>query len=435
MQPRRIRPAPAGADVCESNVRYYSRHIPCTFRTGRNAVVVDEDGNRYIDFLSACGSLNYGHNHPRIKAPAVAYLLGDGMLNALDLNTTARRDFIAKFRKVVLEPRGLDYKLQFTGPTGTNAVEAALKLARKVTGRTTVAAFSNAFHGVSLGALAATGNRAARSASLALLHGVVRLPFDGYEGAGVDDLDRFEAMSRDGSGGIELPAAFIVETVQGEGGLNVASVPWLRRLAEVARRMGALLIVDDIQAGCGRTGPFFSFERAGITPDVVCLSKSLSGLGLPMSLVLLRPDCDAWAPGEHSGTFRGNNLAFVTAAAALDFWTEADFIADIARRASTIERWIAEIVAGHPRLGLRAKGLGMMRGVAFPSGASATGVARAAYDRGVLVETAGPRGEVLKLLPPLTIEADVLDQGLSRLADAIGAEAAAHDAERSTRAA
>jgi diaminobutyrate-2-oxoglutarate transaminase len=435
MQPRRIRVAGTGTDACESNVRYYSRNIPCTFRTARNAVVTDEDGNQYIDFLSACGSLNYGHNNPHIKAPAVEYLLEDGMLNGLDLNTVARRNFIQKFRDVVLEPRGLDYKLQFTGPTGTNAVEAALKLARKVTGRTTVVAFSNAFHGVSLGALAATGNRAARSASLALLQGVVRLPYDGYRGAGTDDLDRFEEMVRDGSGGIEPPAAFIVETVQGEGGLNVASVPWLRRLAESARGLEALLIVDDIQAGCGRTGPFFSFERAGITPDVVCLSKSLSGLGLPMSLVLIHPDRDAWAPGEHNGTFRGNNLAFVTAAATLDFWTDHHFLDAVAERASAIERWIGEVIAKHPSLGLRPKGLGMMRGIEFPGSELATSVARTAYDRGVLVETAGPDNEVLKLLPPLTIEAGMLDEGLYRLKDAIMAEVAALDAVRSARAA
>jgi diaminobutyrate-2-oxoglutarate transaminase len=424
MQAKLIRLAPTLGGEGESEVRYYSRNMPCTFRTARNALVTDEDGNEYIDFLSACGSLNYGHNHPRLKQPAVEYLLADGMLNGLDLNTVARRDFIRKFREVVLEPRGLEYKLQFTGPTGTNAVEAALKLARKVTGRTTVVAFSNAFHGVSLGALAATGNRAARRASLALLQGVVRLPYDGYGGAGVADLDRYEGMARDGSGGLEPPAAFIVETVQGEGGLNVASVPWLRRLAEVARRLDALLIVDDVQAGCGRTGPFFSFERAGIAPDLVCLSKSLSGLGLPMSLVLIRPDRDAWAPGEHNGTFRGNNLAFVTAAAALDFWTDREFLSAVARRAAAVEAWTEEVVVAHPGLGLRAKGLGMMRGVEFPTGELTARVVRAAFERGVLVETAGPEDEVLKLLPPLTIEDDVLAEGLRRVRDAIQAELA-----------
>jgi diaminobutyrate-2-oxoglutarate transaminase len=409
--------------------------MPCTFRTGRNAVVTDEAGNEYIDFLSACGSLNYGHNHPRIKAPAVEYLLDDGILNSLDLHTAARRAFIHKFRSVILEPRGLDYKLQFTGPTGTNAVEAALKLARKVTGRATVAAFTNAFHGVSLGALAATASRAARSASHAVLHGVVRLPYDGYKGANADDLDRFEAMARDGSGGVEPPAAFIVETVQGEGGLNVASIPWLRRLAEAARRLEALLIVDDVQAGCGRTGPFFSFERAGIIPDVVCLSKSLSGMGLPLSLVLLRPDRDAWGPGEHSGTFRGSNLAFVTAAAALDFWTEREFRAGIADRTDAIERWIGRVVAEHPHLGLRPKGLGLMLGIEFPSGDLAARIARAAYEKGVLVELAGPEDEVLKLMPPLTIEPDVLGRGLGRLEDAIRAEVVASGGGRACEAA
>jgi diaminobutyrate-2-oxoglutarate transaminase len=314
----------------ESNVRYYCRRMPRVFARARNALVWDEDGREFIDFLSACGSLNYGHNHPRLKSRLLEYLAKDGIVNSLDLHTQAKENFIRTFRRVVLEPHGLDYRLQFTGPTGTNAVEAALKLARKATGRRTVAAFTNGFHGVSLGALAATGNAAARKAASGLLDGVVRLPFEGYRGAGIAELDRFEAMVIDPSGGIEPPAAFIVETVQGEGGLNVASAQWMRRLAALAEKLGALLIVDDIQAGCGRTGRFFSFERAGIVPDIVCLSKSLSGIGLPMALLLLRPDRDVWNPGEHNGTFRGNNLAFVAAAEALELWTDPSFTEPLA---------------------------------------------------------------------------------------------------------
>lgn len=403
----------------ESRVRYYCRKMPALFDTARNALVWDAEGTRYIDFLSGCGSLNYGHNHPHMKAAAIAYLMRNGILNGLDLHTAAKRDFLRKFRETILEPRRLDYRFQFTGPTGANSVEAALKLARKVTGRRTVAAFTNAFHGVSLGALAVTGAATPRRSSAGLLDAVVRLPFEGYHGAGVAELDRFQAMVEDPSGGIEPPAAFILETVQGEGGLNVASPAWLRHLARLAKRIGALLIVDDVQAGCGRTGRFFSFERAGIVPDLVCLAKSLSGSGLPMAMVLLKPEYDVWQPGEHNGTFRGNNLAFVTATAALDLWAEPELAESIATHAQTIERWIRRTIEDHPGLALEMKGLGLMQGIAFGGGGVARRVADTAFKAGMLIETAGPHDEVLKLMPPHTIETALLQEGLEILGHCI----------------
>ena len=412
----------------ESGVRYYCRRMPAVFDTARNALVWDAKGARYIDFLSGCGSLNYGHNHPRMKAAAIEYLMRDGIVNGLDLHTTAKRDFMRKFRETILDPRGLDYRLQFTGPTGTNAVEAALKLARKITGRRTVAAFTNAFHGMSLGALAVTGAGAARRSCAGVLDAVVRLPFEGYRGAGIAELDRFQAMVEDPSGGIESPAAFILETVQGEGGLNVASTAWLQRLAQLAKRIGALLIVDDVQAGCGRSGHFFSFERAGIVPDLVCLAKSLSGSGLPMAMVLIKPQYDVWQPGEHNGTFRGNNLAFATATAALELWADPEFAGGIAARSQTIQRWARGVIADHPELALEIKGLGLMLGIRMADGAWARRVADAAFQSGVLIETAGPDDEVLKLMPPLTIEPAILQEGLDTLGHCVAR--VAHATER-----
>lgn len=405
------------SDRLESAVRYYSRHIPPTFVKAMGATVFDDAGNRFLDFLSACGSLNYGHNHPQMKQAAIAYLETDGILNALDLKTSARAAFMERFDEVILKPRGMNYRIQFTGPTGANAVEAALKLARKVTGRTSVVAFTNGFHGVSLGALAATGNRGAREASKHLLSGVIRLPYDGYHGAGVAELERFAEMAEDPSGGVEPPAAFIVETVQGEGGLNVASVSWLRKLAEVAQRLGSLLIIDEIQAGCGRTGRFFSFERAGITPDLVVMSKSLSGIGLPMAILLIKPDRDAWRPAEHNGTFRGNNLAFVTATVALEMWSDDGFLSALRDRSDELASWADGVAARNP--GLQVKGLGMMLGLRFPEPGAAEAVARAALGHGVIMETAGPRDEVLKLLPPFTIERGLMTEGLAAIRLAI----------------
>ena len=253
---------------------------------------------------------------------------------------------------------------------------------------------------------------------------VVRLPYEGYLGAGTADLDRYAAMVEDPTGGADAPAAFIVETVQGEGGLNVASPAWLRHLAATAKRLGALLIVDDIQAGCGRTGDFFSFEAAGISPDLVCLAKSIGGSGLPMALLLIKPDNDQWSPGEHNGTFRGNNLAFVAAAAALEFWRDGDFTAQAAASADLVRAWIGQMEqTWGPRV--QAKGRGLMSGLSFADHHAARRVATEAFRRKVVIETSGPNAEVVKLLPPLTIEPDLLAEGLQRLAGAIAGRAGA----------
>lgn len=403
----------------ESAVRYYCRKLPNLLGSARGAIVRDVQGFEFIDFMSACGALNYGHNNPHLKAAAIAYLQEDGIVGSLDLHTSAKLRFIERFRDSVLRPRKLDYKIQFPGPTGTNCVEAGIKLARKVTGRNSVVAFTNAFHGMSLGALALTGSRLARRASAALLNGVIRLPYDGYSGASVSDLLRFEAMASDPSGGIDPIAAVIVETVQGEGGLNVASEEWLQALAAMTRRLGALLIVDDIQAGCGRAGSFFSFEPAQLEPDIVCHAKSISGLGLPMSVLLLKREHDAWEAGEHNGTFRGNSLAFVTAAAAMELW-ETGQMADMALNSRTISDWTERMATTFTGV-LRPKGRAMMQGLEFSRAEWASAAAEAAVRGGVIVECCGPRDEVLKIMPPLNIEPSLLRDGLDRLEEAISA--------------
>ncbi len=419
-------------ELWESGVRSYCRAMPAVFQRALAAEIWDESGNRYIDFWSACGSLNYGHNHPKLKAAVIEYLTGDGVINSLDLHTCAKRAFIETFAVSILMPRGFDYVLQFTGPTGTNAVEAAIKLARKIKGRPDVVAFTNAFHGMSLGSLALTGNRNARMSSAALLNHVVRLPYDGYDGAGITELERFATMVRDPSAGLPQPAAIIVETVQGEGGLNVASTLWLQCLARIARQLDALLIVDEVQTGCGRTGPFFSFERAGIQPDMVCLAKSLSGFGLPMSLVLIKREHDVWEPGEHNGTFRGNNLAFITATAALNLWTGNKLMPAAIGLHRRVDDWCEAMTAKYPA---RSKGLGAMRGLAFDDERIASAIAQEAYSRGILLECCGPNDEVLKLMPPLNIEDNVLDEGLEKLEAAVTAvmERGTHNSVRKKR--
>src|SRR5690606_22438945 len=283
-----------------------------------------------------------------LKAALIEYISADGIAHGLDMFTDAKEHFLASFEEHILKPRDMKYHVQFTGPTGANAVEAALKLARKVTGRTNVISFTNGFHGVTLGALAATGNGKHRQGASTPLSGVTRAAFDGYFGPHINTADLLDQQLSDPSSGVDAPAAIIVETVQGEGGLNAASAEWLRQIEAIARRHGALFIVDDIQAGVGRTGGFFSFDGMGLSPDIVTMAKSLSGLGLPMALTLLKPEHDIWEPAEHNGTFRGNNHAFVTARAALEkFWATDAFAADVARKGEYLSERLAAIAEAH----------------------------------------------------------------------------------------
>ena len=396
----------------ESAVRTYCRHFPKVFSHAHGTQLWDEDGNRYLDFLSGAGVLNYGHANPRIVRRLLEYLQRNGLIHSLDLHTTAKRAFLEKFEEIVLIPRGLDYRVQFTGPTGTNAVEAAIKLARKVTGRTNLIAFTNGFHGMSLGALAATGSRFKRAGAGVPLTNVSRLPFDNYLDAPFDSAALLDRMLDDAGGGIDPPCAILLETIQAEGGLNVATAAWLRRVAEIAKAHGALLILDEIHTGCGRTGPFFSFERAGLKPDLVCVSKSISGIGLPMSIVLIRPDLDRWEPGEHNGTFRGNNLAFVGAEAALSLWQDARFLESAATASRLLREGLGNIAR---RCAGEVRGDGLLLGLTWKSPSIAPAVSAAAFRRGLIVETCGAQSQVLKLLPPLTVSREELQQGLDIL--------------------
>ncbi len=397
----------------ESDVRSYVRSWPTVFKRAQDARLWDEEGREYLDFFSGAGGLNYGHNNAAMIAALIDYLQSRGVLHSLDMATTAKRDFLQRFDEIILRPRGMSYRLMFPGPTGTNAVEAALKLARKATGRQTVVSFTNAFHGMTLGSLALSGNVVKRASGGIPLEHQVTAPFDGELGDDVDSVSVLDAMlaSDDVSA-----AAVIVETVQGEGGLHTAGFEWLQRLAECCKRHDALLIVDDIQAGCGRTGTFFSFEPAGIQPDLICLSKSISGSGLPMSLTLIRPDLDIWSPGEHNGTFRGNNAAFVTATEALTWWTDDSLSNEVQRKSEIIRVKLESIAAEHEALRATVRGRGMLQGLHTPLDGAASRIANAAFERGLLVETSGgSASDVVKLMPPLTIGDDELEQGLGTL--------------------
>ncbi|ALR22016.1 diaminobutyrate--2-oxoglutarate transaminase [Sphingobium baderi] len=416
-QPTTCKPDTAIYERRESAVRSYARSMPRQFNKAEDVWMHDNQGGRYLDFLSGCSTLNYGHNHPVLKSALMDYIAANGITHGLDLHTDAKEAFLDTLETVILRPRGLNYRAMFTGPTGTNAVEAAIKLARKVTGRELVIAFTNGFHGMTLGALACTGNATKRGGAGVPLSHVAHEPYDGYHGPDVDTAELLERRLADPSSGLDAPAAILVETVQGEGGLNVASAPWLRRIAAIARRHGALMIVDDIQAGCGRTGGFFSFEDMGFVPDIVTMAKSLSGMGLPFALALFRPELDQWSPGEHNGTFRGNNHAFVTAAAALrHFWSDGQFQQDVARRSGMLERRLDAMAAEH---GLSTRGRGMMRGIDLGSGEIAGTVTATCFERGLIIETSGAHDEVVKVLAPLVIDDALLSAGLDILESSI----------------
>nr|WP_186576819.1 diaminobutyrate--2-oxoglutarate transaminase [Aquibacillus kalidii] len=404
----------------ESVVRSYVRSFPTIFTKAKGYKMWDEDGKEYIDFFSGAGALNYGHNDDKMKEKLIEYISSDGITHSLDMASTAKAEFLNKFNDVILKPRNLDYKVMFPGPTGTNTVESALKLARKVTGRTDVISFTNGFHGMTIGSLSVTGNSMKRKGAGIPLQNVVTMPYDNY----VDNHDTLEYLERfleDSGSGVAIPAAMIIETVQGEGGINAARFEWMKKLESICKRWGILLIVDDVQAGVGRTGTFFSFEPAGIKPDIVCMSKSLSGYGLPFAVTLIRSELDIWKPGEHNGTFRGNNHAFVTATASLSYWEDENFEKEIKVKSDMIYNFLEKMVEKYPEIKGTVKGRGFMVGISSDVEGLSNKIAAKAFELGLIMETSGPKDEVFKLFPALTIDKEGLQKGFDIIEESIKA--------------
>ncbi|WP_054740674.1 diaminobutyrate--2-oxoglutarate transaminase [Cellulosilyticum ruminicola] len=405
----------------ESNVKSYCRSFPVVFKKAKGARLFSEDGKEYIDFFAGAGALNYGHNNDYLKGAVINYIMEDNIMHGLDMYTTAKREFIETFTQKILWPRGLDYKLQFCGPTGTNAVEAALKLARKVKKRNGVFAFMGAFHGMTAGSLAVTSNRDSRLGAGVPLENVTFMPHPSYAMAGIDTIKYIDDVLTDDHSGIEKPAAIIFETTQAEGGINITSNKWMQDLSALCKKHDILLICDDVQVGCGRTGSFLSFERSEIIPDMVVLSKSISGYGIPMSLLLLKPELDIWNPGEHNGTFRGNQMAFVAAKAAIEYREQVNLDEMVWERESFIKEYLEkEIMPLHEKI--NARGIGLIWGVDFTSlggGAKSKEVMKKCFEKGLITERVGRDDAVVKLMPPLNIEMELLEQGCNILKEAI----------------
>lgn len=396
----------------ESNVRSYCRSFPTVFTTAKGAVMTDENGKEYVDFFAGAGALNYGHNPDYMIQRMISYMQSGGILHSMDMYTPAKRDFLEYFQQNILAPRGLNYKIQFAGPTGTNAVESAIKLARMNKKRTNIFAFMGAFHGMTMGSLALTTDRCSRDGAGQPMSNVTHIPAP-YMFPELDTIAYIERLLTDDHSGVEKPAAIILETVQADGGINVFDAEWLRRLRDLCDRFDILMIVDDIQVGCGRTGTFFSFERANIVPDMVTISKSIGGCGMPMSLVLFKPELDIWEPGQHTGTFRGNQLSLVAGKAGLEQMVETNLLSEVKRKEKIVYAFLRdEICPLDSRIAYR--GIGLIWGVdfsAFDKDMTKPLIA-ACFKNGMIVERVGRDNNVLKLMPPLVIDDELLLKGL-----------------------
>ena len=342
-------------------------------------------------------------------------------MHALDMYTAPKREFLEFYEEKILKPRGLNYKIQFPGPTGTNAVEAALKLARKVTGRNNVFAMMGGFHGMTLGSLALTTDASSRAGAGVPLYNVTHIPAP-YMFPELDTIHYMETLLTDDHSGVEKPAAIVLETVQADGGINPFPVEWLQRVRALCDKYDILMIVDDIQVGCARTGWFFSFERAGIVPDIVTQSKSIGGYGMPFALVLIKPELDIWSPGEHNGTFRGYQLSMVAAKAGLEVMLNERVEDKVRSQEKIIAQYMDEITALDPAR-VRTRGIGFIWGVDLyhcdPEGKASKHVLDLCFLNGLIVERVGRGNAVVKVMPDLLIDEATLRRGLDILKNAV----------------
>lgn len=402
-------------EAYESEVRSYCRSFPKIFTKAKGSIIYDIDEKEYIDFFCGAGAVNYGHNNDYIKQKLIDYLESDGIIHSLDMMTTPKEEFLSFFEEKVLKPRGLDYKVMFPGPTGTNGVEAALKLARKVKKRREIWCLMGCFHGMTLGSLALTSDSGSRGGAGVDMNNVTHIPAP-YMFPEFDTIKYMETLLTDDHSGVEKPAALVIETVQAEGGVWAFDVEWLKGVRELCDRHDILLIVDDIQVGCSRTGTFFSFERAGIVPDMVIMSKSIGGYGLPFALTLFKPELDIWSPGEHNGTFRGNQLSMVAGKAGLEYMLENNIEAETRRKEVLVRDFMDKNIVP---MGAKVRGIGLIWGIEVKDGAEALRIANECFKNGLIIERAGRDNNVVKLMPALTIPDDQLLRGLEIIKNAM----------------
>ncbi len=432
----------------ESNARSYPRHLPLALARASGVWVTDVEGNRYLDCLAAAGTLALGHNHPAVVSALQQALQDQLPMQTLDITTPAKEAFIDRLFSLLPSPLRRDARIQFCGPSGADAVEASLKLVKSATGRDNILAFHGAFHGMTHGALALTGNLNPKRNVGNLMPGVHFLPYPypyrcpfGLGAAGSEiSANYIDHLLSDPESGIVEPAGMILEAVQGEGGVIPAPDAWLRRVREITQRHHVPLMIDEIQAGIGRTGRFFAFDQSGIVPDVIIMSKALGG-GLPLAVVVYHKDLDVWQPAAHTGTFRGNQLAMVAGEAGLRVMMEENLPAHAAAMGKKFITGLRQLASLHPEIG-EVRGRGLMLGIELvdPSGSAdrlgsrpanpnlAKAVQQHCLQRGLILELGGRHGAIVRLLPPLIITEAEVEMALQRFGDALSA--AIHDQNR-----
>ncbi|MCS3473075.1 diaminobutyrate-2-oxoglutarate transaminase [Pseudomonas sp. JUb42] len=427
----------------ESNARSYPRRLPLALKRGRGIEVEDVEGRTFIDCLAGAGTLALGHNHA-VVIEAIQQVLADELpLHTLDLTTPVKDQFVQDLFGLLPQAFATDAKIQFCGPTGTDAVEAALKLVRTATGRSTVLSFHGGYHGMSLGALALMGSLGAKQPMGAMVgQGVQFMPYPydyrcpfglGGEAGVRANLNYLENLLNDPESGVQKPAAVILEVVQGEGGVVPADLDWLRGVRRITEEAGIALIVDEIQSGFGRTGKMFAFEHAGIVPDVVVLSKAIGG-SLPLAVMVYREWLDKWLPGAHAGTFRGNQMAMAAGSAVMRYLKDHDLPAHAGQMGARLREHLLRLQRDFPQLG-DVRGRGLMLGVELvePDGrldlqghpprdsALARRIQRECLKRGLILELGGRDGAVVRFLPPLIITAEQVDEVMARFERALSA--------------
>jgi diaminobutyrate-2-oxoglutarate transaminase len=419
-------------EIEESNARSYPRWLPIAVRRASGSHLEDVDGNVYIDFLAGAGTLSLGHNHPELLAAAHRQL--EEFVHGLDLPTPVKAEFTR--RQLDMLPASLRgrMKLHFCGPTGTNAVEAAIKLAKAHTGRADVIAFQGAFHGSTAGAQAVSGGVDVKESVSNLMPGVHFFPYSYClqcplglrpDSCATNCATYLERALDDSHSGIPKPAAIILELVQGEGGTIPATLEFARRVRDISRRHDILLIVDEVQTGCGRTGTWFAFERYGIEPDIIAASKGLSGIGMPVAVMLYDRRLDTWQPGTHIGTFRGNQLAFATGIAALDVIGRDGVLDNVRVQGQLLRELLSALAAESPWIA-EARGVGLMWGLelrgprtGLAAGEMARAVQAAALRNGLILEVGGRDDCVLRLLPPLNVDSATVARAVEALEAAL----------------
>lgn len=417
----------------ESNARTYASVFEAVFHSGTGIRLRDQSGREIIDCLACAGALPLGHNHPEIREALLQFVASDHPHQALDLTTPAKFEFVQELFGLLPDGFAHRARIHFCSPSGSDAVEAAIKLTRIATGRHPVIAFHGAYHGMTSGALAAMGNHSPKAGLMAAAGGIhfapypyrYRCPF-GTNGENTDELSiqYLHSLLTDPESGVCKPAAVIVEVVQGEGGCIPVSSEWLRALRELTHRQEIPLIVDEVQTGFARTGSMFAFEQAGIKPDVLVLSKALGG-GFPLAVVVYDQSLDVWPRGMHAGTFRGNQIAMVAGTATLRIMVRDHLHAHARSMGELLCDGLKALARYHPEFG-DVRGRGLMLGVEMvkPSGNHsrspqdgefAAAVRKAALENGLLIETGGRHGSVLRFLPPLILRSDDVQEILDRL--------------------